>query len=101
MAAQSIRYKVLGPGNVDLMRDLSALFAEAFGEPQTYPADRPSRIYLERLLGDEQFVVLVALKDGVVVGGLAGYQLPKFEQERSEIFIYDLAVRSPPACWRR
>ena len=29
----------------------------------------------------------------VVAGGLAAYELRKFEQERSEIYIYDLAVR--------
>jgi aminoglycoside 3-N-acetyltransferase I len=34
----------------------------------------------------------VALVDGAVVGGLAAYVLEKFEQERSEIYIYDLAV---------
>ena len=28
----------------------------------------------------------------LVVGGLAAYVLPKFEQERKEIYIYDLAV---------
>jgi ribosomal protein S18 acetylase RimI-like enzyme len=28
------------------------------------------------------------------VGGLAGYVLPKFEQPRSEFYIYDLAVDS-------
>jgi len=27
-----------------------------------------------------------------VVGGIAAYELRKFEQERSEIYIYDLAV---------
>ena len=27
-----------------------------------------------------------------MVGGLAGYILPKFEQARSELYIYDLAV---------
>jgi aminoglycoside 3-N-acetyltransferase I len=34
------------------------------------------------------------LKGGVVVCGLAAYELKKFEQERSEIYIYDLAVAS-------
>jgi aminoglycoside 3-N-acetyltransferase I len=34
------------------------------------------------------------LKSGVVVGGIAAYELKKFEQERSEIYIYDLAVAS-------
>ena len=29
---------------------------------------------------------------GTVLGGLAAYLLPKFEQERAECYIYDLAV---------
>jgi aminoglycoside 3-N-acetyltransferase I len=32
------------------------------------------------------------MDEGAVVGGLAAYELRKFEQERSEIYIYDLAV---------
>ena len=32
------------------------------------------------------------MKSGKVVGGIAAYELKKFEQERSEIYIYDLAV---------
>ena len=30
-----------------------------------------------------------------MVGGLAAYVLDKFEQERSEVYIYDLAVAEP------
>jgi aminoglycoside 3-N-acetyltransferase I len=30
-----------------------------------------------------------------VIGALVGYQLDKFEQARSEIYIYDLAVDDP------
>lgn len=32
------------------------------------------------------------LGEGDVVGGLVAYELAKFEQERSEVYIYDLAV---------
>jgi aminoglycoside 3-N-acetyltransferase I len=32
------------------------------------------------------------VKGGEVVGGIAAYELKKFEQERSAIYIYDLAV---------
>jgi aminoglycoside 3-N-acetyltransferase I len=42
--------------------------------------------------------VLTALSGEEVVGGLVAYQLDKFEQERSEIYIYDLAVVE---AWRR
>jgi aminoglycoside 3-N-acetyltransferase I len=44
------------------------------------------------LLSSDYFIALAALKNGSVVGGLAAYELKKFEQERSEIYIYDLAV---------
>jgi aminoglycoside 3-N-acetyltransferase I len=44
------------------------------------------------LLGSEYFIALVAMANNSVVGGIAAYELPKFEQERSEIYIYDLAV---------
>src|SRR5690606_5892520 len=39
-------------------------------------------------------LALVALDGSIVVGGLAAYELRKFEQQRSEIYIYDLAVNT-------
>jgi aminoglycoside 3-N-acetyltransferase I len=84
--------RLLGRGDVSLMEAMLTAFGEAFDELETYSRARPSPVYLERLLGSEYFIALVALKDGDVVGGLAAYELPKFEQERSEIYIYDLAV---------
>lgn len=80
------------PGDADLMDGLLAMFGDAFGEAETYGRARPSRAYLERLLGGDTFIALAALKDGAVVGGIAAYELRKFEQERSEIYLYDLAV---------
>lgn len=68
------------------------LFAEAFEDPESYSERRPGREYLERLLGKDDFIALAALDEGRVVGALAAYTLEKFEQERSEIYIYDLAV---------
>ena len=44
------------------------------------------------MLASEYFVALVAREGPQVIGGLAAYELKKFEQERSEIYIYDLAV---------
>ena len=44
------------------------------------------------MLSSEQFIAIAALDGPVVVGGLAGYVLAKFEQARSEFYIYDLAV---------
>ena len=82
----------LTPDDVPLMEALSAMFGEAFDDVDAYIGNRPGADYLRRLLGGDSFIALAALKNGIVVGGIAAYQLRKFEQERSEIYIYDLAV---------
>ena len=74
------------------LKELLRVFGEAFGELDTYQHCVPSDEYLARLLAKQHFIALVALKDREVVGGLAGYELDKFEQDRREIYIYDLAV---------
>ena len=50
------------------------------------------------MLAKPHVCVLVALAGNEVVGGLVAYELEKFEQARSEMYIYDLAVAEP---WRR
>ena len=77
------------------MYAMLTMFGEAFGEVETYGAARPGDDYLARLLGSDRFIALSAIQDGSVVGGLAAYVLDKSEQERSEIYIYDLAVAEP------
>jgi aminoglycoside 3-N-acetyltransferase I len=82
----------LTPGDVALMDAMMAMFGDAFDEVDTYTTERPSREYLGRLLGAKHLIALAALKEDTVVGGLAAYELQKFERQRSEIYIYDLAV---------
>lgn len=82
----------LSPNDVDRLKDLLKVFGEVFHDSDTYTARRPSNEYLCRLLDGESFIALVALEGDDVVGGLAAYELKKFEQERSEIYLYDLAV---------
>lgn len=82
----------LSADNLDLMDSVLTLFAEAFHEPDTYNPRRPGKTYMEKLLRSDYFIALAALKGEQVVGALAAYELQKFEQERSEIYIYDLAV---------
>ena len=95
MTVESFTIRLLGPDDVALMGGMSTMFGEAFGEPDTYGGSRPSEAYLRRLLDSDAFIALAALHGGEVVGGLAAYELRKFEQERSEIYIYDLAVAAP------
>lgn len=74
------------------------LFAEAFDDPENYSSARPTPDYRQALLARTDVVALVALAGQNVVGALVAYELPKFEQERSEFYIYDLAVAEK---WRR
>ena len=87
-----VQYVLLSPNNVELMDGMLDMFAEAFDEVETYSGARPSTAYLQHLVKSDSFVALAPLFNGKVVGGIAAYELKKFEQERSEIYIYDLAV---------
>jgi aminoglycoside 3-N-acetyltransferase I len=91
-STENITIQHLSEKDVKLMRDLLRVFGDAFDEVDTYCKAQPQTDYLRNLLSKDHFIVLVALKQGEVVGGLAAYELHKFEQERSEIYIYDLAV---------
>jgi aminoglycoside 3-N-acetyltransferase I len=82
----------LKPADVLLLRKLNALFGSAFADPETYEAEPPSDTYLEGLLAKEHVVALIALAGDAVLGGLVAYELEKFERERRELYIYDLAV---------
>jgi len=69
-----------------------AVFAEAFEDAPTYASAPPSTAYLSERLRDPAFIALVAIADGGVAGGLTAYELRKPEQERTELYIFDLAV---------
>lgn len=94
------RYKIrqLTANDIALVDALSRLFGEAFDDIDTYTEKRPSSDYVRQLLESDYFLAIVALEEEAVVGGIAAYELKKFEQERSEIYIYDLAVA---AAYRR
>src|SRR5436305_12398773 len=92
MTSGRYTYRQLTSADVALLKDLLRVFAEAFAEVDTYQRRVPSDEYLTRLLNKEHFIAVVALQGKKVVGGLAAYELDKFEQERREIYIYDLAV---------
>jgi aminoglycoside 3-N-acetyltransferase I len=80
------------PYDLPLMEGLVSMFGAAFQEMDTYAGHPPASQYLQDLLGRDDFIALAAVRNEAVIGGLAAYELRKFEQERSEIYIYDLAV---------
>ncbi len=84
--------KKLSADDVAEFRDVIVCFGNEFREPETYIENQPSDQYLSELLASSNFIALSATANGKVIGGLAAYELKKFEQARSEIYIYDLAV---------
>lgn len=88
----TIKIHHLASDDIELINALLTLFGEVFNDMKTYTENRPSADYLQSLLGGDTFIALAAVNDGKVIGGLAAYELKKFEQARSEFYIYDLAV---------
>jgi aminoglycoside 3-N-acetyltransferase I len=89
---QTVEVRVLKAGDVPLMRGMLSMFGTAFEDAATYTGKQPDDAYLAALLSKPDFIAIAALSEGKVVGGLTAYVLTKFEQARSETYIYDLAV---------
>lgn len=77
--------QALDPTDLPLMRALLRMFGGVFDDLSTDTGNTPDGNYLANLLAADHFVVLVALYEGEVIGGLAAYELKKFEQARSEL----------------
>lgn len=84
--------QVLSTADAPAMRQMLDLFGVAFEQVETYSAHQPDDAYLQTLLGSATFIAIAARDGDTVIGGLAAYVLPKFEQPRAECYIYDLAV---------
>src|SRR5678816_2647236 len=84
--------RVLCASDIVELRSMLALFGSAFDEAETYLSAQPDNDYLRRLLASDTFIAVASFDGSTLIGGIAAYVLPKFEQARSEIYIYDLAV---------
>ncbi len=82
----------LGSGDAAALAAMNMLFAREFDDADSYLSAPPGPDHVAALLANPHVIALVAEADGEMVGALAAYVLPKFEQARSEIYIYDLAV---------
>ncbi len=78
-----MRIRQLTAADVDVMRALLLTFGEAFNEVDTYCNNLPNADYLEQLLGGDSFIAVAAMEGDTVIGGIAAYELKKFEQQRS------------------
>ena len=83
------RTRRLGTGERDLARRLFLMMADVFGEP----GERLSDDYLDRLLGRQDFWAIAACHGDEIIGGLTAHSLAMTKAERTELFIFDVAVR--------
>lgn len=83
---------LLKPGQTSALREVLTVFAKAFEDETTYLSAQPGDAYLDERLADASFLAIAGFSADALVGGLVGYLLRKCEQQRSEIYIYDLAV---------
>ena len=85
-----MRLKRLTAGDREPAKALFTLMAEVFEED----SEELSESYIDRLLGREDFWAIAAFVDDDLVGGITAHTLPMTRTQSSEIFIYDIAVRS-------
>jgi len=78
----------------EFARRMFAMMSDVFDEASEPLGDA----YLERILRREDFWAIVALDGTDVIGGLTAHALPMTRSEASEVFIYDVAVRTD---WQR
>lgn len=71
-----------------------ATMAEVFAEDEGDAAEPLDDDHVVALLQRVEFWAVVAIEGGAVVGGLTAHALPMTRSRSTELFIYDLAVRS-------
>lgn len=85
-----MRLQRLQLGDREVARALFRLMAEVFEEDRA----ELSAAYLDRLLGREDFWAIAAFDGAEVIGGVTAHTLPMTRTATSELFIYDIAVRT-------
>lgn len=90
MDTNSVSYKQLRTGDESLFEELVKLFNVEFESDKDYVNAENIR----SLLAKSDFVCIVALSEHLVIGGLTGYELKRYDQEGSTLYLYDIAVEN-------
>jgi aminoglycoside 3-N-acetyltransferase I len=89
-ASKPFEVKRLTKEDLSTFKSLVDLFNTVFEEEPVHGENRN----LPKLLGSNNFIAMVAVSENEVLGGLTAFELPMVYSEHSEIFIYDLAVKT-------
>jgi tRNA-Thr(GGU) m(6)t(6)A37 methyltransferase TsaA len=82
-------FERLRVGDVQRARAAFEMMHDVFDEDPVVLSDG----YVAGLLADESFWAIVAFEAGEAIGCITGHELAMTRHERSELFVYDLAVR--------
>ncbi len=77
-------------GDLKKMQSLVALLNEVFEEYHSVGSDKQ----LEKLLSNPDFHAIVAIEDDIIVGGVTVYEMARYYSDKSELYIYDIAVKT-------
>ena len=83
----------LSTSKIKDFRQLIELFGESFDQKDVYDNNSLSDEFLKSFLQNKNHIIYVANLENTIAGGLVAYVLEKFEKNRKEIYIYDLAVK--------
>jgi aminoglycoside 3-N-acetyltransferase I len=89
-ANDAVEFRRLGPTDVEAARAAFAMMHRVF---EAEPAELSDR-YLADLLTSGSFWAIGAFEADEPVGCITAHELPMTRSERTELFIYDLAVRA-------
>ena len=87
----NITIKQLKPEDIVEFIGMLQLFEDVF---EMKEHQIPYEGYLSKLLSRADFIVYIALHNDAVVGGLTAHVLPSYYFQSSEVYVYDLAVKT-------
>ncbi|GGG30839.1 hypothetical protein GCM10011344_34720 [Dokdonia pacifica] len=86
----SFKISRIQENDIKLFIELIELLNEVFEEPNQVASERQ----IKKLLNKPDFYAIVAIKEGRILGGLTAYELERYYTDKSELYIYDIAVKT-------
>lgn len=75
--------------DIEQFIELVALLNEVFEESPKVASERQ----LKKLLNKPDFHAVAVIKQNKIIGGLTAYELERYYTDKSELYIYDIAVK--------
>lgn len=89
MVKNSFKISRIQENEIERFIELVELLNEVFEESNKVATERQ----LKKLLKKHDFHAIAAIKEGKIIGGLTAYELAQYYTDKSELYIYDIAVK--------